>query len=373
MPRGPAIEIRPEHGYLALGGRRLALTVEQDDVLRVDGSTRLHPVSFGDRDRIVGDAIAADDPAGALLDAVVARSVVERGGLANGLLRLVAVALAGGEEPELSFAEAARRAGERHGWSWRQILETQAWSVDRAAAMSDVDGGWSLIVFAEPSATEPEALARIVAEQLLHRSLDSTDVTSNAHTTADRDPLTLADSDLARPVRGRRAAHNGSEAVVVPVLSRTATRTSRPESAIVASQNTTATTTPRLRAQTSADDPEPSPSRRPRTSDQPPVRASQWSAERSERPLRRVTSPVARAERRPALVPRAEPTAAAPTPSLHPIGSPRSHAAAQWLGEGVTEHATVLHGTGAPISAIDALDEIARALSVECDLRGIHR
>ena len=69
---------------------------------------------------------------------------------------------------------------------------------------------------------------------------------------------------------------------------------------------------------------------------------------------------------------RAEPTAAAPTLSVRPIDTPGLHAAAQWLGEGMTEHATVLCESGAPVSAIDALDEIARALSVECDLRGIH-
>ena len=143
MARGPAIEIRPEHGYLALAGRRLALTIDPDDVMRVDSTTRLRPVSFGDRDRIVRDAIAAKDPADALLDAVVARSVVERGGLANGLLRLVAVALAGGEEPELPFAEAARRAGERHGWSWRQILEARG--VVRRSCGGDAGGGWWVV------------------------------------------------------------------------------------------------------------------------------------------------------------------------------------------------------------------------------------
>jgi hypothetical protein len=121
---------------------------------------------------MVHDALLADDPVPALVAILTHRSILERGDLSSRMLDLLAVALAGGEERDRSFAETAHLAGEREGWSWGQILNLPAWIVDRAARSSDGDEGWSTIVFAEEEPADLNALTREIAQTLLNRSVE---------------------------------------------------------------------------------------------------------------------------------------------------------------------------------------------------------
>jgi hypothetical protein len=164
------IEIRPELGYIALGGLRIALAPDGSDALCVGGTALLRPVSFAERERIVRDALPADDPAAALVAIVAERSILEPGDLDEPFLKLVAMALACGEEPERSFAESARLAVERKGWTWKHLLDLPAWIVERAARNGSSDDGWSTIVFC-PSLRDPDDLTLELAGTLLRRSV----------------------------------------------------------------------------------------------------------------------------------------------------------------------------------------------------------
>jgi hypothetical protein len=166
------IEIQPERGYLALGALRLPLAAGTDGLL-CSGGARFRPVRFGERERLVCDAVVGDDARSALAALLADRSIVERGSLGDTVLTAVAVALAGGEETSRSFAQTARLAGEREGWSWERILNAPAWVVDRAAAAEcAADNGWSTIVFSSAEPPDLDLLTREMSGTFLRRMVD---------------------------------------------------------------------------------------------------------------------------------------------------------------------------------------------------------
>ena len=122
--------------------------------------------------------------------------------LSVGTLRALALALAGGATEDLSFAEAARRAGQREQWSWEQLLETPAWLVDRAAGAGGTlpGDGWSTFVF--PGVTRFDELAAAMVENLLMRSIDEPVSTPDREAGADgprpnRSPLANSPSPMS--------------------------------------------------------------------------------------------------------------------------------------------------------------------------------
>lgn len=177
MPGPLSVEVAIDRGYVLVGGMRIALTAGESEVIRTPGGARLRALTFARRGGLVTEAIGADDPVAALVESIVRDSTIDAAGLEKQVLVALCCALAGGGEEHLTFGEAARVACEREGWSWDRVLEAPAWYVDRVAAdRSEAAGEWSTFVFPAAESVDLSTATLAMTMNLLRRAVESTAV-----------------------------------------------------------------------------------------------------------------------------------------------------------------------------------------------------
>lgn len=350
------VEIAPERGYLRLGTIRVEVAAGEDGVWRVGGAARVRPVTFAQRGALVCEAIAVDDPAAGLVSRIVRTSIIESDGVDADLLAAITVALAGGGEPTQSFAEAARVAGEREGWSWDRIMNAPAWLVDRSGTRTpDSFDGWSTIVFPSDAPSDLDAMTRTMSRNLLRRSIDVAPAPGH--------PARV--NHVARRSASIDAGANTSAALRTPAPDATATGTSRSS----VSHATTTADVGRSATPTSSG-----------------IHArSQAAAALADRSTTSAAWPatmsrelVSGFETRPAI---ADPAAIASPRNLGlaasaPVRWPSlaTQSAPVFSRQTATLSSTqTIEPSTAAIDPAEWLDDVARALEAECDLRGLDR
>jgi len=169
-----SIQVDLERGLVTLGTLHVTLLRgPSPGTLRVEstGGPVVGLLSFAERSRLIADALAEEDPPGALIQALTAATIMEGGELDPVVLRAVVLALAGGGEEAVSFAETGVEAAQACGWNWHELNDTPALMVDRAAVTTapTTDDGWRRIVFTAAEEPDLEALCREMVESLLNR------------------------------------------------------------------------------------------------------------------------------------------------------------------------------------------------------------
>src|SRR5262245_13949456 len=151
------VEFDEERGEVRAGGARTVFASAcRAGELRLGGASGpvVRPLSFGERGRVGAAALTAADPEEALC-AGLRRTALEHGsGVDQGLLDVVLLALAGGdEEGAPPFAETALLVLRSTGGELASLLSAPALEVDRLAVALSAGGddGWTRVAFA-PSA-----------------------------------------------------------------------------------------------------------------------------------------------------------------------------------------------------------------------------
>jgi hypothetical protein len=162
-------------GEALIGSLRIPIVDAGNGALRAGpGGAVLRPVSFGERTRIVTRAAFTDKPLDGIAAGILATATAQPGSGDPTMLEIVALALAGGDEPGPSFAETVQRLALATGWQLAEIAEASAAEIDglvSAIAPAAPDGGWTRVQFGEASGADDEAAAvrREYAENLLRR------------------------------------------------------------------------------------------------------------------------------------------------------------------------------------------------------------
>jgi hypothetical protein len=135
-------------------------------------------VTFGERSRLVKDALASEAPARALLPAL--RQAAHEGPV-GAIADAVLLAVTGGGEPAPEFERCAVEASRLQSWSWQSVQDAPAIVVDRATVggsstqdppyAPDRSGEWNRFVFTGGDGGELEALVDEMITRLLARGV----------------------------------------------------------------------------------------------------------------------------------------------------------------------------------------------------------
>ena len=185
-------------GEVMLGGRSVRLAAERDDAggfagrplvrFRLDDGAVVRLIGFGERSRMVRDALADASPSPALVTLLRAAG---HEGPCTTLSDAVLLAIAGGAEAAPEFDRCAVEASRQQGWSWLSVHDTPAIVVDRAVAAPsgpEPSGGWNRFIFPAAGTQELEALLQEMVASLLTRGTPVVDRPS---------PIGEADAGLA--------------------------------------------------------------------------------------------------------------------------------------------------------------------------------
>lgn len=156
--------------------------------VRIEGTARPHrfrlatggivrAISFGERSRLVKEALAGNDPAAALVDLLQSLALE---GTPDEVATAVLLSLAGGAEAAPGFDACAVETCRVRGWDWRTLNDTPAIEVDRSVeaaheiSFASPSRRWTRFVF-QPAENEGESseLARAIQEmtdRLLERA-----------------------------------------------------------------------------------------------------------------------------------------------------------------------------------------------------------
>ncbi|WP_367359901.1 hypothetical protein [Syntrophus sp. (in: bacteria)] len=167
----------PESGEAMIGSQRVHFVPAGDDgSIRVVGRSGsvIRPLRFGERTRLLIDALLADDPPGFCADLLVHAATDSPAEALSPDERALALVLAGGDidAPTLSRTVAAVSAAT--GWPEEAINEKRAIEIDRMAYdLSSRDAGWKRIVFPRQGADDVETIILELASLLLNRTDDA--------------------------------------------------------------------------------------------------------------------------------------------------------------------------------------------------------
>jgi len=179
----------PESGEAMIGSQRVQFVPAGDDgSVRVVGRSGsvIRPLRFGERTRLLIDALRADDPPGFCADLLVHAATHSPADALSPDERALALVLAGGDiaAPPLSRTVAAVSAAT--GWPEDTINEKKAIEIDRMAYdLTSQDPGWKRIVFPRQGADDVEMIILELASLLLNRTDDAM--------------IRLAEDGLSRP------------------------------------------------------------------------------------------------------------------------------------------------------------------------------
>jgi hypothetical protein len=153
------IEVDLARSEVVLGTVRVLLQ-PAGSAFRLPGGATVRLSTFGERSWSAREALAGAD----LVETL--RSFAMQGE-PDALGDAVMLALAGGGEEAPSFEICAVEAARIHGWSWKALNEAPAIEVDRAVAVSQEDG-WKRFVF---GTEEIDELVKEMVERLLERAV----------------------------------------------------------------------------------------------------------------------------------------------------------------------------------------------------------
>jgi hypothetical protein len=153
------IEVDLARSEVVLGTVRVVLE-PAGSAFRLPGGATVRLTTFGERSWAAREALAGAD----LVETL--RTFAMQGD-PGALGDAVMLALSGGGEEAPSFEICAVEAARIHGWSWKALNEAAAIEVDRAVAVPREDG-WKRFVF---GTEEIDELAREMIERLLERAV----------------------------------------------------------------------------------------------------------------------------------------------------------------------------------------------------------
>lgn len=375
MPGRLSVEVAIDRGYVLVGGMRIALTAGESDVIRTSGGARLRALTFARRGELVTEAIGADDPVAALAESIERDSTIDAAGLEKQVLVALSCALAGGGEEHLTFGEAARLACERQCWSWDRVLEAPAWYVDRVAAdRPEAPGEWSTFLFPSLESVDLSTVTRAMTMNLLRRAVESATAPESAR--MKQAPSRARIGQVRTPLRAAKAARAGSDFQSTTRSRSAATRAAGESHAL--GRDRTKGSRRVLAAATFASERTAKPS--PAAS---PLDIATEAAPNEPAFAQPLTSRPAPALARASI--QASPTTgnlpggALETSTIRSAASRTQIAAVEtppvrWADPSPAPCVlTPSNVVGPTASPLDWLDHMARALSAECDLRGLDR
>jgi hypothetical protein len=180
MPPPTPIIVDVPHGEIVLGSRRVRLVPTDNPNRFLVHGVDVRAVTFAERSAAVREAIVADEPPAALVAALRDRAVT---GDADLVVDAVVLALAGGASEAPAYEVCAVDVARRCGWSWQALADATALDVDRLAASPApvvAGDGWSRVIIAPPERDELEALVREMAERLVARGIAGAEAAASA-------------------------------------------------------------------------------------------------------------------------------------------------------------------------------------------------
>jgi hypothetical protein len=156
------------HGELQLGG--------------ADGPT-LRPITFGERRQIVARARVAAQPRAYLCAGILHAATVKPGLAEHDEQVVLALTLAGGDEAEVPFMQAAAVVTRATGWEDARLAATEALEVDRWARQlvdSPASEGWIRYVLTADLGDDLGSFVAELADNMLNRGADDAELLSNS-------------------------------------------------------------------------------------------------------------------------------------------------------------------------------------------------
>ncbi len=425
---GPsAITVDLARGEIALGARRIALVSLDAGAggtparFRLSGDVVVRAITFGERTRLVREALADGNPQERLVGLL---RVTALEGEASTLSDAVLLALAGGGGDAPAFERCAIDASRVPGWNWRSLHDTLALVVDGAvesAGRTASPGEWNRFIFPAADTREIDELLREMATRLLARGSTSDPERQLPQRVERNTPVAVSESGPpAAPAAAERAVRDTIPAAAERVSS-PSTRWANgaaPAGSSAPSVNTDSTLAPGAHTRQTASRPPhtrrvvqravrralPSPvsGGAPQPTSSTVTAVARASANRaassmlqqgggggSAWPATTATTatataprlvPTATTTRRPAAAGAAVPLAQQVEPrnglpALAPAAAPAfrpltARTTSPVVQDGTREAAARVPAATGP-ALHDLLDEVARALAAECDLRGL--
>ena len=162
------ISVDLDAGEIRLGARSVRLlAASAPHAFRLDNTDGpvVRALGFAERTLLLGS-----DP-GDVARCIDDAALLVPGAGSDAVRAAVALALAGGAEETVSFAECAALAAHQEGWDWQRVREAPALVIDRLSrhAQASSEAEWNRIVF-QASAPDLDALVTDMVENLLQRA-----------------------------------------------------------------------------------------------------------------------------------------------------------------------------------------------------------
>ncbi|OPY93303.1 MAG: hypothetical protein A4E73_00254 [Syntrophaceae bacterium PtaU1.Bin231] len=164
----------PESGEAIVGSERISFVpVGDDGSVRVSGPSGsiIRPLRFGERTRLLVDALQADDPPVFCSDLLVHAATNAPADTLSTGGKALALLLAGGNIDAPSLSRTVAVVAEATGWPQEIINAKTAIEIDRMAFdLTPQNPGWNRIVFPRQGAVDADAIIAELATGLLNRT-----------------------------------------------------------------------------------------------------------------------------------------------------------------------------------------------------------
>ncbi|SEL93528.1 hypothetical protein SAMN04489760_10148 [Syntrophus gentianae] len=164
----------PESGEAIIGSERISFVPLGDDgSIRIEGrpGSIIRPLCFGERTRLLIDALQADDPLAFCSDLLVHAATNSPAAALSPGVKVLALMLAGGNIEAPSLSRTVAVVAEATGWPPEIINAKTAIEIDRMAFdLTTLNPGWNRIVFPRQGADDAEAIISELVTDLLNRT-----------------------------------------------------------------------------------------------------------------------------------------------------------------------------------------------------------
>ncbi len=164
----------PESGEAIIGSERISFVpVGDDGSVRVEGRSGsiIRPLRFGERTRLLVDALQADNPPAFCSDLLVHTATNSPADTLSAEEKVLALVLAGGNIDAPSLSRTVAVVAEATGWPKEIIAAKTAIEIDRMAFdLTSHNSGWNKIVFPLQGADDVDAIIGELTTVLLNRT-----------------------------------------------------------------------------------------------------------------------------------------------------------------------------------------------------------